>query len=94
MKNAMPTSSSEANDIRIDAAMKMRTRRKPSHCPWCGSVKIALLLRGMPVFIPELESALDNGGIAIGSFKNRSDDPAWQCTDCCAQFFRDSSQSS
>ncbi len=90
----MPSSSHEANDIRIDPAMKMRTTRKPSHCPWCGSAKIALLLSGMPVFIPELENALDGGGIAIGSFKNRSDGPAWQCTDCCAQFFRDSPPSS
>ncbi len=76
-------------NINIDHTMKMRTREKPHSCPWCGSEKIALLLSGMPVFIPELENALDSGGVAIGSIKNGHDEPAWQCTDCCAQFFRD-----
>jgi hypothetical protein len=76
--------------IHIDHTMKIRTTEKPQCCPWCGSAKIALLLSGMPVFIPELENALDGGGIAIGSFKNGSNEPAWQCTDCCAQFFRES----
>jgi len=69
--------------------MKLRTAEKPRHCPWCGSDKIALLLSGMPVFIPELENALDDGGIAIGNLEKGADQPAWQCTDCCAQFFRD-----
>lgn len=75
--------------IDIDHTMKMRTQEKPHSCPWCGSEKIALLLSGMPVFIPELENALDGGGIAIGSLKRGNDEPAWQCTDCCAQFFRE-----
>jgi len=88
---AATSSSHETKDIRVDPTMKMRTHRKPSHCPWCGSTKIALLLRGMPVFIPEMENALDGGGIAVGSFNNQNDGPAWQCTDCCAQFYRDAS---
>jgi hypothetical protein len=44
----------------------------------------------MPVFIPELEQALDGGGIAIGNLPSGCDEPAWQCTDCYAQFFRES----
>ena len=79
--------------INIDHTMKMRTSEKPHNCPWCGSAKIALLLSGMPVFIPELENALDGGGIAIGSLKQHNDEPAWQCTDCCAQFFRETTDS-
>ncbi len=75
--------------IDIDHTMKMRTQEKPHSCPWCGSEKIALMLSGMPVFIPELENALDGGGIAIGSLRRGNDEPAWQCTDCCAQFFRE-----
>jgi hypothetical protein len=94
MEITTSSSSQEANDISIDPAMKIRTHQKPSNCPWCGSTKIALLLSGMPVFIPELENALDGGGIAIGSFNSGSEGPAWQCTDCCAQFFRDASQPS
>ena len=75
--------------INIDHTMKIQAREKPKSCPWCGSQKIALLLRGMPVFIPELEHALDGGGIAIGNLPSDSDEPAWQCTDCYAQFFRE-----
>jgi len=88
---AAPFSSHETKNIRVDKSMKMRTHRKPSHCPWCGSTKIALFLSGMPVFIPEMENVLDGGGIAVGSFNNKNDGPAWQCTDCCAQFYRDAS---
>ncbi|MEE4263284.1 MAG: hypothetical protein V2I56_11375 [Desulfobacteraceae bacterium] len=73
----------------IDHTMKMQAREKPKNCPWCGSNKIALLLRGMPVFLPELEYALDGGGIAIGNLPSDSDEPAWQCTECYAQFFRE-----
>ncbi len=68
--------------------MKIRTTEKPLNCPWCGSGKIAMLLNGMPVFLPELENALDDGGIAIGSLKEGHDQAAWQCTECGAQFFR------
>jgi len=75
--------------IDIDHTMKMQAREKPQSCPWCGSKKIALLLRGMPVFLPELEHALDGGGIGIGNLKSDSEEPAWQCTECYAQFFRD-----
>jgi len=79
--------------IDIDHTMKMRTREKPHSCPWCGSEKIAILLSGMPVFIPELDNALDGGGVAIGSLNSGNDEPAWQCTDCCAQFFRETTGS-
>jgi hypothetical protein len=53
-------------------------------------MKIALMLNGMPVFFPELEQALDDGsGLVIGSGRGDTDGPAWQCTECYAQFFRD-----
>jgi hypothetical protein len=74
--------------IDVDHTMKMQAREKPKSCPWCGSKKIALLLGGMPIFLPELEHALDGGGIAIGNLRD-SEEPAWQCTKCYAQFFRD-----
>lgn len=88
MEMPMPTLSENTVAIQVDPTIKMRTQQKPSHCPWCGSARIALLLSGMPVFIPELESALDGGGIAIGNLSHAGDAPAWQCTDCFAQFFR------
>ncbi|MEE4264880.1 MAG: hypothetical protein V2I56_19505 [Desulfobacteraceae bacterium] len=88
MENTELTTTNPPPYINIDHTMKMQAREKPKSCPWCGSKKIALLLRGMPVFIPELEQALDGGGIAIGNLPSDSDEPAWQCTDCYAQFFR------
>ena len=92
MEMTMSSLQRDAVTIQIDPTIKMRTHRKPSQCPWCGSAKIALLLNGMPVFIPELEHALDGGGIAIGNLSNEGGEPAWQCTECCAQFFRDHSR--
>jgi len=89
METTLPSVPCDAIAIQVEPTMKMRTRRKPSQCPWCGSAKIALLLSGMPVFLPELETALDGGGIAIGNLGKEGDAPAWQCTECCAQFFRD-----
>ena len=82
-----PTSSSST--IHVDQAMRMKTPQKPQRCPWCGSMKIAIMLNGMPIFIPELEQDLDNGGLALGNSDSSENEPAWQCTDCCAQFFRE-----
>ena len=72
----------------FDKSMKMRMQEKPVNCPWCASAKIALILNGMPVFIPELENELDAGAIAIGNPDHDREEPAWQCTDCGAHFFR------
>ena len=69
--------------------MKIQTRNKPSRCPWCGSQKIAFMLRGMPVFFPDLEDTLDDGGLVIGSRQARGEGPTWQCTECYAEFYRD-----
>ncbi len=74
---------------RIAHPMKIHTRDKPSRCPWCGSQKIAFMLRGMPVFFPDLEHTLDEGGLVIGSRKAGREGPTWQCTECYAQFYRD-----
>ncbi|MGD9331230.1 MAG: hypothetical protein PVJ53_07950 [Desulfobacterales bacterium] len=72
----------------FDQTMKMRMNAKPNRCPWCASTRIAILLNGMPVYIPELQKALDTGGAAIGRSNPGCEEPAWQCTDCCAHFFR------
>jgi hypothetical protein len=67
----------------------LKSKNKPSECPWCGSHRIAIVLGGMPVYIPEMESELDNGETNIGGGANVSSEPNWQCTECGAQFFRD-----
>lgn len=72
-------------------APRLKSRKKPETCPWCGSNRIAIVLAGMPVFIPELESELDRGAMAFGDRHQGHRDAAWQCTECGAQFDRDSS---
>ena len=67
----------------------LKSKNKPSICPWCGSHRIAIVLGGMPVYIPEMESELDNGDSDIVSGSNISTEPNWQCTECGAQFYRD-----
>jgi hypothetical protein len=48
------------------------------------------MLNGMPVFFPDLENALDDGGgLVVGSRKGHPEGPTWQCTECYAQFFRE-----
>ena len=89
MKMHLDGPSCESSDRQTDPTMKIITPEKPTQCPWCGSTKIALLLSGMPVFIPDLDSDLDSGGIAIGNPKKRDNAPAWQCTGCFAQFYRE-----
>lgn len=93
MKMYLHGPSGESSDRQADPTMKIITSEKPTQCPWCGSTKIALLLSGMPVFIPDLDNDLDSGGIAIGNPKNRANAPAWQCTGCFAQFYREQRRS-
>lgn len=83
-----PSSNTQPGDIQVDHHMKLHARQKPICCPWCGSEKIATVINGMPVFIPELESALDSGGFTGGGCRV-ADEPAWQCTECYAQFYRE-----
>ncbi len=76
-----------ANDFQQDRTLK--SKNKPSNCPWCGSHRIAIVLGGMPVYIPELENELADGDRTVGDPPDTHTDPAWQCTECGAQFFRD-----
>ncbi|MDJ0854894.1 MAG: hypothetical protein QNI88_06775 [Desulfobacterales bacterium] len=69
----------------------MKSENKPSVCPWCGSHRIAIMLGGMPVYIPEMERELDNGDIQMGCAAGSFEEPTWQCTECGAQFFRERS---
>ena len=73
------------NPTRQDQILK--SKKKPSTCPWCGSHRIAIVLAGMPVYIPEMESELDNGQEHISP--QSGSDPSWQCTECGAQFYRE-----
>ena len=83
----MYQASAPANDFLQDR--KLKSQKKPSACPWCGSHRIAIVLGGMPVYIPELENELDNGQRHENELPGTISDPSWQCTECGAQFFRE-----
>ena len=74
------------NTLRQEFTLK--SENKPTTCPWCGSHRIAIVLGGMPVYIPEMERELDNGEAHIVDGSGSTSDPKWQCTECGAQFFR------
>jgi hypothetical protein len=67
----------------------LKSKNKPANCPWCGSHRIAIVLGGMPVYIPEFEKELDEGQAGAHAVSNSPAQPSWQCTECGAQFFRD-----
>ncbi len=76
-----------ATNLLQDRALK--SQNKPSNCPWCGSRRIAIVLGGMPVYIPEMEEELADGDSAIVEQPGDQAAPSWQCTECGAQFFRE-----
>ncbi len=78
-----------ARENDFDQGRQLKSEHKPSTCPWCGSRRIAIVLGGMPVYIPELENDLDSGQSETGNGSNAKNTPSWQCTECGAQFFRE-----
>jgi hypothetical protein len=64
------------------------SRHRPAKCPACGSVRVARIEYGMPVFTPELEAKLKAGQVRLGGCCITDDDPAWQCADCGARIHR------
>jgi DNA-directed RNA polymerase subunit RPC12/RpoP len=76
-----------SHDLNLER--KLKSASKPPACPWCNSRRIAIVLGGMPVYIPELESELDNSETSIHGLPKSNGDPTWQCTECGAQFFRE-----
>ena len=74
------------HELKLDRQLKSVS--KPSTCPWCGSRRIAILLGGMPVYIPELENELDQSETDMHGLPKSDRNPTWQCTECGAQFFR------
>lgn len=68
---------------------ELKSKNKPTVCPWCGSQRIAIVIGGMPVYIPEMEEDLDNGESYNHDMPKGTNAPSWQCTECGAQFFRE-----
>lgn len=67
---------------------KLKFESKPSQCSWCGSERIAIVIGGMQVYIPELEKGLDNQYFKAVECERDSNEPSWHCTECGANYFR------
>ncbi len=67
--------------IRYGAAM--------NKCPKCGSMKIAPILYGMPVFDEEMERKLKNQEIYLGGCCVSDNDPLYHCFECGKDFGRE-----
>ena len=76
-------------DNDFEQERRLKAKQKPSNCPWCGSQRIAIVMGGMPVYIPELENELDQSQTDMNGLPKITTDPNWQCTECGAQFYRE-----
>ena len=61
---------------------RYESRIQPSKCPECGSLRVARILYGYPVYSAELEADMKAGRIAIGGCCITGDDPKWKCMEC------------
>ena len=62
--------------------MKYKSAKKPDKCPECGSIRIANILYGLPVFSSQLRKEKEEGKIVLGGCCVSNDDPSWQCVNC------------
>jgi len=68
---------------------KTTAKRKPRRCPNCGAAQMASILYGLPDFSSELQRELDEGKTVLGGCCIMGCDPAWQCTRCQLQVYRE-----
>lgn len=73
---------------RFNRPRRLKFESKPSQCSWCGSERIAIVIGGMQVYIPELEEGLDNQSFNLIDCEMDSNEPSWHCTECGAKYFR------
>jgi hypothetical protein len=66
----------------------VKVKRKPRKCPQCGSIKVATILRGMPIFSEKLMTDISEGKVFLGGCCITENDPDWQCSECHMQFFK------
>lgn len=55
-------------------------------CPSCGSMEIARIQWGRPLFTDKLEAALDAGTVVLGGCMMEYDSPRWRCRSCGHEF--------
>jgi len=68
--------------------MRVERARKPVRCPSCGAAPVASILYGLLAFDEDLEQAMAEGRVALGSCCVTDDDPDWVCTYCLLEMFR------
>ena len=62
---------------------------KPRKCPSCGSLKVATVMYGMPIYGPKLEADLEAGRVAIGGCCPEPGCATWQCAACGVNLYRE-----
>ncbi len=58
-------------------------------CPQCGSSNVAWILRGYPMFSPELEADLASGSVALGGCTISPGQASHRCNACELEFRSD-----
>ncbi|SHJ63607.1 hypothetical protein SAMN02745165_02832 [Malonomonas rubra DSM 5091] len=64
-------------------------KQKPRKCPACASSRIASIMYGMPAYDKKLQADLDSGRVVLGGCCVSLNDPAWKCTECGADFYKE-----
>jgi len=67
----------------------VKTARRSSTCPRCGSHEIARIQYGMPAFSPRLEADLAAQRVALGGCMVWDDQPDRSCSACGLEFRAD-----
>lgn len=60
----------------------MMITERPSHCPSCGSPRVASILYGEPTFDSDLQHDIDSQRVVLGGCMVSEGMPEWQCVDC------------
>jgi hypothetical protein len=68
--------------------IKYESVSKPDSCPACGSIKIAVIMYGLPAKSPQLTQDVKDGKIVFGGCCITGNDPSWKCLDCLTFIFR------
>ena len=77
---------------------RFESLNKPTACPSCGSIKIATIVYGTPVYLepkvyylntfsdfqlhPDIVKKIESGEIELGGCIISDKSPSWRCKDC------------
>ncbi len=85
-KGGVPKTQAENETPKETHAKGSIVLRKPNKCPDCGSIRIAMIMYGLPDFSSEeLKKAVEEGRIVLGGCIVGPDSPRWECKGCGAR---------